>query len=154
MDLHPDFRDLLAAFADEKVRYLLIGGYAVAFHGHPRFTKDIDLWIAGDETNLERVQRALDRFGAPPTVLRSLEQMGPRDIVYMGAPPARVDLLRHVDGADFESAWNERVRGDWDGVELYVISLDHLIATKRAAGRDRDLADAKILERRSTRRSP
>lgn len=106
MKLHPDFKDLLAEFGRDAVRYLIVGGYAVAFHGRPRATKDIDLWLAGDAENLARAARALGRFGAPPQIVDLVATLGPADVVYMGSPPVRVDLLRAIDGVDdFEAAW-------------------------------------------------
>jgi len=154
MALHPDFRDLLSAFAREQVRYLLIGGYAVSFHGRPRFTKDIDLWIAGDAENLTRVHAALTLFGAPPSVLQDLAALGPDEILYMGKPPVRVDLLRSIPGADFDEAFTRRVETEWDGVPVLVIALDDLIAAKRAAGREQDRLDVIALERARAQRRP
>lgn len=152
MALHPDFRDLLSAFAREQVKYLLIGGYAVSFHGRPRFTKDIDLWVGGDAENLARVHAALALFGAPPSVLRDLAALGPDEILYMGKPPVRVDILRSIPGAEFDAAFARRVETEWDGVPVLVIDLDDLIAAKRAAGREQDRLDVVALERARARR--
>lgn len=147
MALHPDFRDLLSAFAQEKVEYLLIGGYAVSFHSRPRFTKDIDLWIAGDPENLARVHAALTMFGAPPSVLRDLETLGPDQILYMGKPPVRVDILRAIPGVEFGEVFERRVETEWDGVPVLVIGLDDLVNAKRAAGREQDRLDVIALEK-------
>ncbi len=147
MGLHPDFRDLLRAFDAAEARYLLVGGYAVAFHARPRFTKDIDLWIGEDAENLERVRRALAAFGAPPHVLAALEELGPDEILYMGAPPLRVDVFRRIPGVDFDDAWARRVEAEWDGVPIRVISLEDLVAAKEASGRPQDLEDARALRR-------
>jgi predicted nucleotidyltransferase len=153
MALHPDFRDLLSAFAQEQVRYLLIGGYAVSFHSRPRFTKDIDLWIAGDPDNLARTHAALARFGAPPSVLRALETLGPEEILYMGKPPVRVDILRSIPGVDFEQAYAGRVATDWDGAPVMVMGLEELIIAKQAAGREQDRLDVIALEQARAQRS-
>jgi len=115
MGLHPDFRDLLRAFDAAEVPYLLVGGYAVAFHARPRFTKDINLWIGEDAGNLERVRRALAAFGAPAHVLAALEELGPDEIPYMGVRPLRVDVSRRIPGVAFEGAWALRVGAEWDG---------------------------------------
>ena len=146
MDLHHDLKDLLSVFAEEEVRYLLVGGYAVGFHSRPRFTKDIDFWIADEPQNVDRAFRALARFGAPADVLSQLRAMRHDEIFFMGAPPVRVDVLKHVDGVEFELAFKNRVETHWDGVKVHLIGLDDLIASKRAAGREQDLIDLKALE--------
>ena len=98
MDLHPDFRDLLAEFARENVKYAVIGGYAVGHHAKPRATKDLDLLVSPSSDNLDRVARALDRFGAAPTVVAAAKRMGPAEVVYLGVAPVRIDILRSADG--------------------------------------------------------
>lgn len=147
MDLPPDFSELLAELARDVVEFLLVGGYAVAFHGRPRATKDIDIVLEGSPANLERAAGALDRFGAPPNVVRSIRSMLETEIVFMGQPPLRVDFLRAIDGVSSEELFAEAVEAEVDGTRLKVISLPHLIQNKRAAGRPQDLADAEFLER-------
>jgi predicted nucleotidyltransferase len=147
MALHPDFVDLLAAFAEEKVEYLIIGGYAVAFHGRPRFTKDIDLWIGVDPENLSRATQALALFGAPPALVSELRALGPEQVLYLGRPPVRVDILRSLGSLSFEEAYARRIESEWDGVCVNIVSLADLLASKRAAGRSQDIADVEILER-------
>lgn len=146
MNLPPDFKDLLAAFAAEKVDYLLIGGYAVAFHGRPRFTKDIDLWIGPGDENALRAARALTLFGAPPDIIMTLRSLSSGEILFFGVPPARVDILRDVSGVTFPEADARRVEVEWDGVPVRVLALQDLLAAKRAAGREQDLQDVRILE--------
>jgi hypothetical protein len=138
VDLPVDFKDLLEEFALSRVEAVLVGGYAVAFHGRPRATKDLDLVLSGSEGNLQRAADALDRFGAPPIVVRSVASMGPTEVVFMGAPPLRIDLLR-----TFARALDVEL----DGVRLRVIALNDLIANKEAAGRPQDLNDAQFLRR-------
>jgi predicted nucleotidyltransferase len=147
MALHQDFKDLLSVFDEKQVRYLLIGGYAVSFHSRPRYTKDIDLWIAPGADNHHRVYEALSTFGAPGHVLEALQVLRPNEILYMGHPPVRVDLLQSIPGADFGAAFERRVETEWEGVRVSIIGLDDLIAAKRAAGRPQDLLDAEILEK-------
>jgi predicted nucleotidyltransferase len=147
MSLHPDFADLLAAFADAGVRYLLVGGYAVAFHARPRATKDIDLWVAGDDANLARVASALAAFGAPSSVVDQTRRMTADEIVYMGVAPLRVDVLRSISGVEFEDAFSRRAVTEWDGITVSVIGIDDLIANKREAARPQDLLDVVLLER-------
>jgi hypothetical protein len=147
MDLLPDFKDLLSALAASSAEYLVVGGWAVGFHSEPRFTKDLDLLIGTDPANLERVVDAVRAFGAPPTILDQLATLGVDEFLFLGAPPARVDLLRTIPGVDFRAAMSRAVRVDWDGVPAVILSRDDLIASKRAAGRARDLRDLKRLER-------
>jgi hypothetical protein len=152
MDLPRDFKDLLEEFARSKVDSVIVGGYAVAFHGRPRTTKDIDLLLDGDPTNLDRAAASLERFGAPPVVVRAVRSMKETDVVYMGQPPLRIDFLRSVDGVSTESVFANSATFQLDDTSLRVIGLEDLIANKRAAGRPQDLIDAEFLERVRIRR--
>jgi hypothetical protein len=147
MDLHPDFSDLLAEFARFGVRYALLGGYAVGYHGKPRTTKDLDLLISGLGDNLDRVSSALASFGASAHVVESARSMAENEIVHFGVPPVRVDLLRSADGIDTEAVIARAELARVGELEIQVISIDDLIANKRAAGRPQDIADASLLER-------
>jgi len=148
MKLPSDLIDLLAAFDDARVEYLLVGGQAVALHGHPRFTKDADLWIRDSAENIERCQRALDAFGAPPGVIADLAAAEGLDVVWMGHPPARIDLVKAVPGGDFDAAWRTRETMKVAGTDVFVVGRDELIRLKRASGRAQDLVDADLLEGR------
>jgi len=145
MDLLPDFRDLLSALADSSAEYLVVGGWAVGFHTEPRFTKDLDLLIGTDAGNLARVVDAVRKFGAPPAIADQLAGMGPDEFLFLGAPPARVDFLRAIPGVDFRGAMARALRVDWNGVPASILAREDLIASKRAAGRERDLRDLKML---------
>ena len=147
MALHPDYRDILAAFAAHGVEYLVVGGYAVGFHGTPRFTKDLDLWIRPTTDNLGRVRDALVSFGAPQNVLQHLDSATEADVLWMGLPPVRIDIVKGVPGGNFDEAFRNRVLASWDGVAANVVSRADLIALKRASGRPQDLLDADMLER-------
>jgi len=147
MDLPSDLIDLLSAFADEQVEYLLVGGQAVALHGVPRFTKDADLWLRDTSENLERAKRALDAFGAPAGTLRALDEARGLDVVWMGHPPARIDLMKQVPGGDFEAAYSTRATFEVSGITVCCVGKAELIAQKRASGRPQDLVDASNLER-------
>lgn len=149
--LPEDFAALLGAFERARVEYLIVGGYAVGVHGRPRATKDIDLWIAGGE-NLERVAEALREFGMPEGVAQAVRDAGAHEVVWFGAPPRRVDLLRSIDGVELEGAMSRGVRVQMGELEVSVIGLDDLIANKRAAGRDTDLVDVRRLESARGRR--
>jgi hypothetical protein len=146
MDLHPDFRDLLAEFARAEVRFALLGGYAVAYYGRPRATKDLDLLVSGEDDNPDRVGQALDAFGAPPSVVAAARAQSDSEIVYLGAPPVRIDILRTVDGIDTEEALERAVPVEVGGLRIFIVAIDDLIANKRAAGRPQDVADAAALE--------
>jgi hypothetical protein len=146
MPLHPDFRDLLAVFAAHNVDYLVVGGYAVGFHARPRFTKDIDLWVGNAPDNLMRVRAALEEFGAPAAMLEQLGSALDEDVLWMGVPPVRIDVVKGVPGGDFSACLARRVRANWDGVVVSVIGRDDLVAIKRASGRPQDLLDVEVLE--------
>ena len=146
MDLHPDFSDLLVEFAHFGVSYALLGGYAVGVYAKPRATKDMDLLVSGASDNLERVSRALAAFGAPAHVVEAARNMGSTEIVYLGNPPLRIDLLRNADGLDTEKVIARANRVEVGDMRIPVVALDDLIANKRAAGRAQDIADVAALE--------
>jgi hypothetical protein len=141
VDLHPDLTDLLSALAASSAEYLVVGGWAVSYHSEPRYTKDLDLLIGDDPTNLARVAEALKEFGAPATVVEQVLALGPEEFLYFGVPPVRVDLLRRIPGVEFRAALDRREVANWGSTRVSVIGRDDLIAAKRAAGRERDLRD-------------
>lgn len=144
--LFPDLLDLLQAFDDAEVKYLLVGGHAVALHGRPRFTQDADLWLNDTLENLKRVETALEAFGAPPGTAQRLSEAEPSDVVWMGFPPTRIDLLKWVPGPSFQEAWPLRETRAIAGVKVLVVGKATLLELKRASGRAKDLEDAKYLE--------
>lgn len=146
--LPADFVDLLAAFADAEVRYLVIGGYAVGFHDRPRATKDLDLLLADDPDNIERACKALGAFGAAPATIEALRHSASDEVVWFGVPPVRVDLLKSAPGIDFDIAFARRVSMAASEVSVPLVGLEDLITMKRAADRDQDRADVRRLERR------
>jgi len=147
MDLHPDFNDLLVEFVRCGVRFVLLGGYAVGIHAKPRATKDLDLLVSGEGDNLSRVADALTAFGAPAGVIVAARNMSPTEIVYLGVPPVRIDILRRADGIDTEQVIARAGVVLVGELAIPVISIDDLIANKRASGRPQDLADVVLLER-------
>jgi predicted nucleotidyltransferase len=147
MKLPPDFKELLEEFAREGVEHVVIGGYAFAFHAEPRATKDLDILLEGSDVNLERAARALARYGAPPNVVEATRRLAETEIVYLGQPPLRIDLLRQIDGVDSAQVLRNAVPATWDETPIRVIALDDLIANKTAAARPQDLADVAKLER-------
>jgi hypothetical protein len=142
-----DFRDLLAAFLEAGVRFLVVGAHALAVHGVPRATGDLDVWIAPDIENADRAWQALLAFGAP------LESMGitrgdlgrPDQVVQVGLPPRRIDILTSISGVAFQDAWPERVTHDADGLAVPFLGRAALVRNKRASGRAKDLADLEAL---------
>ncbi len=147
MAINRDFRDLFAALNDAGARYLLVGGYAVAIHAQPRFTKDLDLWIDRTAENSLKVIEALRSFGAPLMDVGAEDLAKPSLIFQIGVAPNRVDLMTSIDGVDFLEAWPEREMTRYGDQELPVIGRAHLIRNKRATGRPQDLIDVEILER-------
>jgi uncharacterized nucleotidyltransferase DUF6036 len=140
-----DLKDLLRAFNEHGVRYLIVGGYAFGVHAEPRATKDLDLLIRSDEANGAAVYRALTQYGAPLDGL-SLQDFRDGSTFQIGQPPARVDILQRIDGLTFDEAWQNRIEGLIDGeVQINVISKDDLVRNKLASGREQDLLDVKKL---------
>ena len=146
--MNPDFSEMLSALSDAGAEYLLVGAHAMAVHGLPRATGDMDLWVRSSPENARRVWRALAEFGAPLDQL-SQEDLTEPDVVFqLGVVPSRIDILTSVTGVDFEDAWVRRQVIDLDGVQVGVIAREDLIRNKKAVGRLRDLADIEELERR------
>jgi hypothetical protein len=144
--LNEDYRDMLQALADEKVRFLLVGAYALAAHGYPRATMDIDIWVKPAPENADAVLRALRRFGAPLRNLTraDLEQEG--TVFQIGVAPRRIDIITAASGLRFEEAFSRAITVEIEGVTVHIPSVGDLIRNKRASGRTRDLADAEALE--------
>lgn len=144
--MHPDFKDLLSEFIDQKVDFLLVGAHALAAHGHVRATKDIDLWVRSDSANARRVFAALARFGAPLAGVDVTDFETPGVVFQIGVEPVRIDILTTVDGLGFEDAWNGRLTVQLDELSVPLISKSDLIRNKKASGPLQDLADVEKLE--------
>jgi hypothetical protein len=147
MKLPDDFRELLEEFAREGVEHVVIGGYAFAYHAEPRATKDLDLLLSGSQENLDRAARALARYGAPVKVVDATRNLAENEVVYLGRPPLRIDLLCAIDGVTAAEVVRNAVSTSWDETPIRVIGLDDLIANKRAAAWPQDLADVVKLDR-------
>ena len=139
--MYPDYLELLRYLNDNKVRYLIIGGYAVIQYTEPRYTKDLDIWIEPSKANAKKVLKALTDFGAPVDNLSISELATPGLIYVFGIPPIRVDLLNKPSGATFATSWKTKIKVDVGGVVANFISKAALIRLKRAAARPQDLAD-------------
>jgi hypothetical protein len=148
--VNSDFRDLLAALNGADARYLVVGGYAVAFHGHPRFTKDLDVWVDANAENAHRVIAAMTAFGAPAGLFTLEELSHPRTVFQLGVAPVRVDILTQIAGLAFEEAWPSRVQAQLGPVPFWVIGRAELVRNKRAAARPSDLADLAALGERAS----
>lgn len=145
MSTHPDFEDFLRLLEAHQVEYMIVGGYAVAYHGFPRFTKDLDIFFSDEPVNLERLQRTLIAFGFQATTV-PLEALGrPGAVLTIGIEPVRIDLLNRIAGVTFEQAWPSTVRGRYGASEVTFIGRDTLLQNKRSTGRQRDLGDVEEL---------
>ncbi|MGH7766707.1 MAG: hypothetical protein ACREQP_04575, partial [Candidatus Binatia bacterium] len=139
--LNQDYKDILSAFNDEKVNYMVVGAYAVAAHGVVRATGDIDLWISSSLDNARRAWRALANFGAPLSGFKVADLAVHGTVFQIGVAPSRIDILTSIDGVEFSDAWNGRIEVEVEGIRVNVIGRSHLIANKKAVGRPQDLAD-------------
>jgi hypothetical protein len=148
--LNPDFRDMLSALCEEGAEFLLVGAYALAVHGFPRATGDMDIWIRRSEENAARVWRALQRFGAPLAGLTRDDLKTPDLVFQIGVAPRRIDILTSIDGVEFDEAWSNRDAIVVERLSIAVIGRSHLIRNKKAVGGPQDVADVAWLERDKT----
>ena len=158
IELPDDFRDLLLALCDAGAEFVVVGGHAVAFHGHPRATKDLDILVRATSANAALVYRALGSFGAPLSAFEVSEgDFASYDgVLQIGVPPLRIDIINRADGITFDEAIADGASIEIDGRTIPIIGRLALLKNKRASGREQDLADLKILERISApdNRSP
>ncbi|MFT5142572.1 MAG: putative nucleotidyltransferase [Rhodothermales bacterium] len=141
MNLAPDFKEFVASLHANKVRFLIVGGYAVAFHGHPRYTKDLDVWIEISSENAAGLVQALIDFGFAEVGLGVADFMTPKRVIQLGRPPLRIDLLTSISGVDFAECFETKETLLLDGLEVPFIGLEALRRNKRATGRSQDIAD-------------
>lgn len=144
--LNPDFLDILSAFIDERVDFLVVGAYAVSVHAEPRATGDLDLWVEPAPENATRVHRALTSFGAPLDDVGEQDFVTPGTVVQLGVPPRRIDVMTSIDGVSFTEAWSGRVIVELEGLQIPFIGRDALITNKRAMKRPKDRLDLERLE--------
>ena len=144
--LNQDFKEFFQFLNESKVQYLIVGGYAVAFHGQPRYTKDIDVWVEISQENAARIVEAIALFGLSSPDLQPPDFLAPDRIIQIGYEPSRIDLLTTIPGVDFAECYPVRVTAEVDGVKVDFIDLNNLKKNKRASGRHQDLADIEKLE--------
>jgi len=145
MAVQPDFRDLLALFGKHDVECMIVGAYALAFHGAPRFTGDIDIFVRPDPQNAERILAALAEFGFGSVGLTAQDFTEPGQVIQLGVPPVRVDLITSLTGVSWDQAYRGRAEGTYGRVRVNYIGREQFVANKKATGRKRDLADLEAL---------
>lgn len=146
MVLSQDFREFIESLNAHSVRYLIVGGYAVALHGHPRYTKDIAVWIERSEDSAARLVQALEAFGFGSLGLSSSDFLGEDNVIQLGYPPNRIDILTTIPGVEFVPCYDTRVQVEIAGLPVLFIDLENLRRAKQASGRHQDLADLENLE--------
>jgi len=143
--LSQDFKEFIQSLNDNDVRYLVVGGYAVALHGYPRYTKDIDIWIDSSQENASRLLRALEQFGFGSVGLRVEDFLEAGQVVQLGHPPNRIDLLTSLSGVSFEECYDAKIDVSIEDLAVSFIDIENLKKNKRASGRLQDLADVENL---------
>ena len=143
--MNQDFLDLLRAFIDGNVRFLIVGAYALAVHGRPRATGDLDVWVDATPENAAKVMAALEQYGAPTDQVSTQDFSRPGIVFQMGLPPVRIDVLTELTGLTFSEAWPTRMRAAFGPLMADVIGREAFIRNKRATGRARDLVDIEAL---------
>jgi hypothetical protein len=144
--LNKDFREFIESLNSNKVKYLVLGGYAIAFHGHPRYTKDLDIWLELSEENAKNVMKALDDFGFGSLDFTKEDFLHKGMVVQLGYPPNRIDLINSPDGIEFAECYQAKVEIEIDGLKIFIIDLENLKKNKKASGRLQDLADLEKLK--------
>jgi len=145
MVIEKDFKELLELFNAHKVEYLIVGGYALAFHGAPRFTGDIDLLVKADAENAKRILRALEEFGFGSLDLSEADFTSAENVIQLGVTPVRVDIMTSLTGVSWRKAEAGKVRGNYGQTPVYFIGKSDFVSNKRALGRKKDLADLEAL---------
>jgi len=145
MEPYPDFKELLELLNKSEVEYLVVGGYALALLGSPRFTGDLDIYISTHPDNARKVLAVLHEFGFGSLNINETDLSTENQVLQLGVPPVRIDFVTSIDGIKWEDAWENRERGEWGNVPVAFLSRSDFIANKRAAGRLKDLADIEAL---------
>lgn len=145
MEIQQDFKELLESFNKHKVEYVVVDGYALAFHGAPRYTGDMDIFVNSDAINAARIMAALEDFGFGSVGLTATDFESPNQIIQLGVPPVRVDIVTSITGVSWEDAFSNRVQAKYGDIPVYFIAREQFLLNKRALGRKKDLADLEAL---------
>ena len=145
MEVQQDFKELLEVFNAHKVKYLIVGGYALAFHGAPRYTGYIDIFVKPDAENASRILDALNEFGFGSVGLQEEDLKTPNKVVQLGFPPVRIDIITSISGVSWDDAFKKDDKGEYGNVPVNYIGKEHYVLNKRASGRKKDLADLEAL---------
>ena len=146
--LNKDYKEMFQLLLEEQVDFILVGAYALAAHGYPRATGDIDIWVKADEINSISIYKALERFGAPVDQI-TVNEFATEGIVFkIGVTPRRIDIITHLDGISFDEADEDKIIVKVEGLKLPILSFDKLIKNKLSTGRERDELDVKLLKKR------
>jgi predicted nucleotidyltransferase len=145
MEIQKDFKELLESFNANNVEYMIVGGYALAFHGAPRYTGDIDLFIKPDKENAQRVMDALDEFGFGSVGIELSDLEYENKVIQLGVPPVRIDIITSISGVTWKDASASKVKGEYGGVSVHFIGLNQFIENKKSIGRKKDMADLEAL---------
>ena len=154
MKLQKDLREFIESFNSRAVEYLVVGAHAVAFHGHPRFTGDLDFLVRPTRDNASRIMESLHAFGFSDLEVTVDDFLRPDLVLQLGRAPNRIDLLTSITGVSIDEAWNGRVAGELDGLPVFFLGRDALLRNKEATGRDQDIADARKLRATAARDDP
>jgi hypothetical protein len=145
MEIQKDFRELLALFNKHNVEYMIVGGYALAFYGSPRYTGDLDIYVRHDALNAQRIVAALNDFGFGSVGLTTEDFEKPNHVIQLGVPPIRIDIINSLSGISWDDAYDNRVKGTYGDIHVYYIGREQFISNKRAIGRKKDLADIEAI---------
>ena len=151
--LSKDLQEFIRWLEAESVEYLIVGAWAVAFHGRPRYTGDLDIFLRRDPANADRMMRVIEAFGFGSTGIARDDFLKENYVIQLGIEPNRIDLLTGISGVEFGVAWSRRVSGELGGVKAHFIDRDLLIQNKKAADRDKDLGDIRLLEQTRPKRT-
>jgi predicted nucleotidyltransferase len=146
MELDKDFKEFLVLLNQNEVEYLVVGGYAVAFHGHPRYTGDLDIWVNSTDDNLGKLIKTIEQFGFESDLLKDIDFVNGVIAFHLGTPPVRVDIMNKISGVIFLECYPGKQELEIDGLKVPYIGFNDLILNKRASGRYKDLSDIENLQ--------
>lgn len=152
MVLDENFKEFIRLLNANGVKYLVVGGFAVAYHGYPRYTKDIDFWVWAESENASRLLKALQDFGFGALGLQQEDLSDPENVIQLGYEPHRIDLIIQLEGLDFGTCFAQRQEATFEGIPIHFIGYDDLLKNKRSTGRLKDKVDVQTLERKAKKR--